>query len=364
MVKKILILSIILCTVVFNQANSQTDECVIKLQEAERLYSLGQIENIPEMLGDCITEGFNKDERLQAYKLIILTYLMDDNMRRADSAMADFLKRYPEYELTAADPAEFDYLFGSYKTLPLYSLGISLGTSLSSVNLIEQYGTYNLGMRSEPDYSISGIPIRVGISFSRFLTKGLDINLEVLYSSFNFSYENKAFGGLEVNEGEYAKVVYDESQSHLELPLSFTYELSQSRIRPYLRLGFAVSYMFTANGNANLIYNYGTHDIRKGETIDRLDNRNPFNYWGVGGVGVKFKITQGYFFADFRANIGINEQLNSGTRYIGDGSSYELNDLTWYYGYTDNNFTINNLIFSVGYVRLFYKPIKLEGYDY
>ncbi len=360
MVRKIFILSIVFCTVVSYPMYSQSDECVIQLQEAERLYSLGQTENIPSMLEDCITDGFNKDERLQAYKLIILTFLMDDDMRRADSAMADFLKRYPEYELTAADPAEFGYLFGSYNTIPAYSLGINLGTTFSSVNVIEDFGTYNLGMRTEPAYTVSGIPIRVGISFSRYLIKGLDINIGVLYSSCKFSYENKAFGGLEMNEGAYATLTSEETQSHIEVPLTFTYDVGQRRIRPYFRLGFAISYMMTANSNSELTYKYGTHDVRKGGDIDLVDNRNAFNYWGVGGVGVKFKISKGYFMADFRANIGINEQLKAGTRYLGSGESYELNDRTWYYGYTDSNFTLNNLIISVGYVRLFYKSNKID----
>jgi hypothetical protein len=364
MAKKNLILTIILSAVISFTANGQSEDCVIQLQEAERLYSQGQVENIPQMLEDCIAEGFNKEERLQAYKLIILTFLTDDNMRKADSAMIDFLKRYPEYEITVADPAEFVYLFGSYKTLPLYSLGVTLGTSFSSVNSLESFGTYNLNMRAEPAFSISGIPLRVGITFSRYITKGLDVNLEVFYTAFNFSYQNKAFGGLELNEGAYGKVNYDETQSHLEVPVSFTYDLGQRRVRPYFRLGFAVSYMLTATSSTTLDYTYGTHDTRKGQSIDRLDNRNPFNYWALGGVGVKFKITKGYFFADFRANIGINEQLKDGTRYIGDGTTYELNDLTWYYGYTDDNFLLNNLIVSVGYVRLFYKPKKLEGFGY
>ena len=133
MAKKNFILIILLCFVFPFIALSQSEDCIIQLQEAERLYDLGQVENIPQMLEDCIADGFNKEERLQAYKLIILTFLTDDNMRKADSAMFDFLQRYPEYELTVADPAEFNYLFGSYKTLPLYSLGVTLGTSFSSV---------------------------------------------------------------------------------------------------------------------------------------------------------------------------------------------------------------------------------------
>jgi len=360
MVKKIFILSFIFCTVVSYRVYSQSDECVIQLQEAERLYSLGQTENIPEMLKSCITEGFNKDERLQAYKLIILTYLMDDNMRSADSAMVDFLKRYPEYELTAADPAEFNYLFGSYETLPLYSLGVNLGTCFSSVNVIEHYGTHNLAMRAEPTYSVSGIPLRVGISMGRYLMKGLDINLGILYSSLSFNYENNAFGGLAVNEGEYATLNYKETQNHIEVPVTLTYDVGQRRIRPYFRLGFALSYMLTVNSNLELPYIYGTHDVRKGETIDLTKNRNALNYWGVGGIGVKFKISKGYFLADFRANIGLNEQLKAGSRYIGGGESYEANDLIWYYGKTHDHFTINNLIISVGYVRLFYKSKKNE----
>ena len=59
-------------------------ECVFSLQRAERLYQQGNIEEIPGLLINCIEKGFTRDERLTAYKLLIQSYLYDDQLELAD----------------------------------------------------------------------------------------------------------------------------------------------------------------------------------------------------------------------------------------------------------------------------------------
>ena len=56
----------------------QEEDCSFTLREANNLYAQGRIENIPAMLEDCIEQGFTSEDRLAAYKLIILCSLYDD----------------------------------------------------------------------------------------------------------------------------------------------------------------------------------------------------------------------------------------------------------------------------------------------
>ena len=67
-------------------AFSQTD-CSVKLDSAQNLFENGIIEEIPQVLNPCIEEGFTREQKISAYKLIILTYLFDDNQQGAESTM-------------------------------------------------------------------------------------------------------------------------------------------------------------------------------------------------------------------------------------------------------------------------------------
>ena len=81
-------------------AFGQEEDCAIKLREAQQLYDAGKIETVPDMLQSCIDKGFTQEERLTAFKLIILCQIYNDDPDEAHKEMLSFLKRYPEYELS------------------------------------------------------------------------------------------------------------------------------------------------------------------------------------------------------------------------------------------------------------------------
>lgn len=358
MIRKYLFIAVLLAAGLFSQTYGQSEECVFKLQEAEELYNDGLPENIPEILDSCIRSGFTKDERLQAYKLIILSYLFDDDQEEAEQQMYQFLKRYPEYEITPADPADFVFLFNSYNALPLNSVSVTIGTCFSFISIMERYGTINLNADTKPGYTLGGLPLRVGASYNRYLVNHLDLNVEVLYSSFKFEFYNNNYTAF--NNEVFGQIAYDETQNHIELPLSLTYDFEIGSFRPYVRLGAAASFMVNAKSNVTFTYTEGSHDLRESPTLVITDNRNAFNYWALAGGGIKYKIPKGFFMLDVRMNIGLNNQLKSGRRYKSEADNYAQNDVNWNYFYTDDDFRMNNLIVSVGFTRLFYKPKKKE----
>ena len=123
----------------FLPAYSQTDSCSAVLSKAGKLYEEGKIDEIPALLAPCMAEGFTRNQKIEAYKLIILVYLFDDDQVNAENTMVEFLKKYPEYEIMPNDPVEFVYLFNSYRTTSIFSLNLSFGTNLASPRIIEPF---------------------------------------------------------------------------------------------------------------------------------------------------------------------------------------------------------------------------------
>ena len=357
MIKKILILSIILSNVITYSVYSQSEECVIKLQEAEQLYALGQVENIPQMLEDCIVEGFNKEERLQAYKLIILTFLTDDNMRKADSAMVNFLKRYPEYEITVADPAEFVYLKKSYKTIPSFSVGVIGGLNLAFPYSVEQFGVHNLESASG-SYSTSP-GFQAGLSVIKYLSPRFDLNLEIMFQQSVYNYTLQPKKLTSTFDPNY-KVEILETMTLLSFPFSFTVDLTKGNWKPYLRAGIVGTYYLGSTIDPKRHYSDGSLDVVSGENISTADMsyRTELNFYAQAGAGLKFDYAgKGYFILDARFLAGFTKIVNAENRL--DPHS----DLIFRYKYTDDDMYLNNMYISLGWIYPIYVSKKQPIYN-
>jgi len=326
-------------------------DCVFKLQEAQRLYNRGQVEKIPEILTPCLSKGFTREDKLQAFKLLIQVYQLDDNTQKAEETLLDFLNIYPEYKPTPADPAEFVQLLNNFEVIPRFSAGALAGSGFTFVQVTGKYdsqGTY----QDHGSYSSTGIPLNMGLFVNFFLMENLQLSLEFDFSSFKFTYENNQYLG-------FGQLSYKETQNNLTLPLSVSYDFpNKSKWMPYLRGGMGVSMLVQVRSRTSLRYNSLVHDPRTGEDLDRISNRNRFNGFGLLGGGIKYKLSKGYLLADLRFNFGFFNQTNPSNRYVAGKGTYADNDQNWYYLYTDDDFRIHKLSFSLGYVRKFYSARK------
>ena len=73
------LISILMLTLVIFSPVLHGQECGTKIQDAQKLYEQGLIEEIPQMLAPCMQDGFTNVQVIEVYKLIILFYLFDDN---------------------------------------------------------------------------------------------------------------------------------------------------------------------------------------------------------------------------------------------------------------------------------------------
>jgi len=319
----------------------QEEDCAIKLREAQQLYDAGKIETVPVMLQTCIERGFTQEERLSAYKIIILCYIYDDDQESAHEGMLSFLKRYPEYELSATDPDEFRFIFEQYRTRPVLDLGVLAGVNRTHGMINQPYSPFNLN-KEKPKYTADGFAFQVGALINFYASSRIQISLEPMYAQANFQleYENSSIQG-------FGELDHFERQSYLYIPLSGIYEFNLDRIRPYLRLGGQIGVLFdnktsTANG------------IFTGPDEDNLVNRNQINYWAFGGAGVKFKINKAYFFLDLRYNVGLNKYLNSSE------NRFTQENHNWVYMYQDSDFRLNSMMMSIGYAYSFFNPKRTQ----
>jgi hypothetical protein len=320
--------------------NAQESNCALKLDEAENLYEMGELDSIPSLLRSCINDGFENEELSRAYKLLIRTYLFEDYQEMAELTMLTFLKKFPEYELKANDPIEFTYLYKSYKTVPIFSIGIIGGLNYSFVRIITPYSLDDAEDYSG-EYSVSGIGYQVGLQLKRYITDEIEINVDGIYVNKKFDYTIEQLD---------SKLNYKESQTHLSFPISGTYDFKYKMLRPFVRFGFTFDYLIGSTASVERSFTGDNNrEALTGPDIDIIDDRNPLNFSLLFGAGIKYDLKKnGYFMLDLRYNLGLTNSVNGKTRFSNDEKIY-------YYNYVDDDFALSNMYISVGYAYPFYR---------
>jgi hypothetical protein len=350
MIRTFFLRIILICLVVFISGihtAAQEQSCSFVLKEAQKQYNLGQVEKIPGMIAGCLDNGFSRQERQDAYKLLILCYLSDDEQEKADSSMLAFLKRYPEYEIIPTDTREFTYLFNSYRTLPIISIGLVGGFSRPQFFVTESNSTFDLNSNART-YEPSGLSYQGGLKINTYLSDKYELELDVLFSQVSFlTTDVFTFQGKEIQKTEAI-----ETQTRLRFPLSVQYALYPfGKNLLYARAGLIPSVALGDKLDPTRTYTSSVHNPVTGSAVDISAMRKKFDLSVLLGTGVKYKIPHGYLFAEIQYHPGITGQLNRKGLY----AFPELQDRFYF---LSDNFRINKLVFNIGYSYSFYKPTK------
>jgi hypothetical protein len=323
------------------------NRCVEMLREAEKTYEAGRIQNIEGMLLQCIDNGFSKFEKIQAYRLIILSKLFNDEDEKAESYFLKLLKVDPEYTVNpVTDPSEFVNLYNSYRTNPVFAIGLKAGMNYSNPNASVPFGVYDTGGNTGKYKGY--LNFQFGVNLDYYINKKFSIGADILFSLKKYEYSNVLLG--------YSQLTFTENQTWLDLPIVLKYTMGKKNLRYYVQGG----------GAAGLILGSNSTVIRKdvttqsneavGPNINTLNIRNAFNYALVVGGGLRYKAGYGYIVLDVKYLYGLSNLSNVHHK-------YSNTDLVYKYGYIDNNFTLNSLMFSVGYYKSFYKPKKIITHE-
>ena len=78
-------------------AYGQSTSCAQTLRLAQSVYDQGRLQELNGILQNCLQNGFTKQERVEAYKLLTLSYIYQEEPEKADEAMLDLLRTDPYF---------------------------------------------------------------------------------------------------------------------------------------------------------------------------------------------------------------------------------------------------------------------------
>jgi hypothetical protein len=332
----------VVLSLIFSISSYAQKSCLNTLREAKDLYEQGLINEIPQLLSGCMESGFTRAQRIEAYKLIILAYLFDDDQFAAEKMMDEFLRKFPEYEVMPNDPVEFVYLLESYQTSSFYSINVSFGPTFSNQQVLESYSQVDRDQTITKDKTGVGYQFLFGIS--RNLWKDFNGSLGVIYSKNNYSQNEKTNYYIGDGISSFSEQKASEYLTKIDVPLTFTYGFGKGGINSYLRFGGMASFISNATLKVDRIQP-GIEPISNEIIVNQ--NREKYYFSLIAGTGLEFKVPRGFIVLDLRYCMGMQNLVNVNNRF---SSQRHL--------YTDDDYKLNSVTLSLGYHFRIYQSKK------
>ncbi|MBK7762119.1 MAG: PorT family protein [Bacteroidetes bacterium] len=334
------IITLVFLSLLSQSVSAQSDSCIIKLKSASTSYDQDDYDLTIKLLLSTLNEcKLDKADKIQAYKLLILSYLKIDNLEAADDAAAKIMKIDPNYKPDKfKDDPKLSALFEKYKPAPMFLFGLSVGYNQSFVSAEKTYSIVHNDDESQyASYKNKG-GFQIGVQFEGRAYKNLWAELGLRYRQSNYEHR--------LDSVEQTTVNYSEKMSYFDLPLSVKYYIPIKRLYPYVQAGACFSFLTNALSTT-------TRDDLK-DIVNRTDYRNSFMLGYFGGAGLAYRLKGFQAFVDFRYTAYSDLVNKEGTRYD------DLTNVFKYY-YIDDDFTMNNMQvnFGVNYT-LMYKNKKVK----
>jgi hypothetical protein len=320
--------------------------CAQTLRLAQSIYDQGRLHELPQLLQKCLEENsFNDEEKVNAYKLLTLTYIYLEEPAKADENMLALLRTDTEFKVNdAVDPAEFVALYKTFRTYPIYRIGGKLGGLAAAPSVVSsdfvddgtnKY-TYSLGFNA----SICA-EIPMGVRAKKFT-----LNPELAFQLLSFKATNS--GADAVKETKAA-----ETEAWISMPVLMQYSLYEKNItNVFVSAGVSADYLIASN--VKLFSDRGDENSTVSEnSYPVMEQRKNFNAGVLLSAGFKRKIGTGFLIAEVRYKMGLLPMLTK-------ADTYENYTLVYNYHYVDGIFKLNTLSLSIGYVINRYNPKKLN----
>jgi len=285
--------------------------------------------------------GFTKEEKTNAYKLLIQTYLFSENQEKADEVMLQFLNEFPSYSIANNDPKEFVNLHSTYRTKPIFKIEFKVGLNFCTPTLVEPYGTGNINTIT-PTFKPK-IGIASELNYLNKLYKNFDYSIGASFTLSTFSYSNKP--------NDYSTVTGDFSNIYVGLPIAVKYNYKLKGINLFAKVGVEPVYLLKSTvaltrtdnivgrqepftGTENLIGSHKKIDVRPLLAIGAAIK------WGRNTLN----ISAGFKFSTMTQ---INKQ-------------YTNPALQTKYFFNEDVLLMNQSHISISFIRPIYKPKKIR----
>lgn len=375
-------------------------ECETTLDDAKMYYNEGMLETVVSEDGikDCLNRkgALSREKRLEGYRLLTEAYLFKNDIDEADLHFKEVLRLNPLYRVDSTDPtASFDliYLARTYRRKPIISTYAGVGANYSRINVLQWYGTDHASAgTNHTSYSNITVGFNGSVGIEVPVWRNFDFAMDVNFALRTYLYvdslysnailtdarENEAITSVGPDQNlRYGEFNFRENQFWIDIPVMARYNFGEKKIIPYIYAGANANFLLKAGFLGIRRTTVEESDLNAGNQVEEIlripitdfkekdedgnvyefaSLRNRFNFSVVAGAGVKIRVGRDFIFADARYTRFFFNMVNDENRYSRPNLLYRFN-------YVDNDFLMDNVSLTVGFMKSFYTPKKKRAYD-
>ena len=301
------------CVFLFTGFFAYGQDCSANLDRAKQSYRNGKLYDIPGIMEGCLGNNkLSRQQEVEAYELMSLTYLYIDEPELAEESYLNLLKADPEYEPDSSVEVEIEFLSKNFKTTPIITLyPAKIGANVTFPQVINTNGTDNTNSSKQTYKSLWGVQIGGGADLN--ISSKWSLGAEAWFHINQFRFINQFF--------DTDSLQIDEQHWSVSVPVFLRYTQKIHNWYPYAYGGYSISYLINATANPSF---YEITEIfdQDGNFEDRITNpdigrsldlthiRSQLNHNLLFGLGVKYRLQYQYISFDVRYALGLNNRLN------------------------------------------------------
>ncbi|MDH5365945.1 MAG: hypothetical protein OEW67_03105 [Cyclobacteriaceae bacterium] len=348
-----------------SKVDEKASESAEILLQVRQMYDQGRVHEIHPFIEDAISKDkMIKEDQIEAYKLLVLSYIYLDQSIEADRAMLELLKKNKLFAPNDTDPTELHHLYDTYRTWPIFRTGLFYGANLSITEVLQKNGIQNLGegTNENGDYKSDWGVLNIGLLLEKdFLKRMITLETNFIYGTLTNQYAQSTADG-RITRGSYEENEEPEIENQTFFGVNaivqyhpFYKEYDYRSIKPYAFIGGSSNFLLSAKLN-----NSTSHKVEGGTTPTPRDAilygngaeegnnttiRNGDNYYLLGGIGAKWQSNTFHFFLSGQYSYGLNNLTVK---------NYNAADFRGY-----NDIKIHYFQINLGIVYSWYAPKKL-----
>lgn len=208
-------------------------------------------------------------------------------------------------------------------------IGVRGGVNLSSAAAQNSFSVFSFTQDitagdNEKHYNSYSLPgIQFGFSVGYEFVKGLSANVLPSYALYRFSYDNSFRWYDSDNPDKRVMTSYTvETQlQYIELPVTFKYELTSGKFKPYIQAGAYYSFLTDATKKVNTSgldqASGGDAEINVTELSVGIEDRTKkANYGIIGGIGFTYNVGNARIGLEVNYHYGLQNLDNGELKYL------------------------------------------------
>ncbi len=230
-------------------------------------------------------------------------------------------------------------------------LGFKAGVNLTGANPINRYTVltptnYAAVLNDKTYDNFSKLGSLASLE-ATFYYKGFSFSFQPTYRHVRYTYSNEFNWDNPENVTEELVLNYDHEQKidYADFPLAIKYDLTGSRLRPYVQLGVFYSRLINANKSVKVsgqdFASGGTNEFSNEPVIVGAKDLFNKSYWGLmAGIGLNYNLGNVRLILDVSYQLGMSNITNTKNRFGND----RLSGI----GDVPDDLKIKNIVISTG----------------